>query len=387
MSLTWDNRQKGKGNYYLRGTIRGQTIYETTGTDDPKAAEEICIQRSAEILRGSIFGRKSVVTFAEAASRYLTQGGDARFVGTYDEETGKWDGLIGYFGTDQMMTIDQSRLDRAAVELYPDAIPDTRNRQVYTPFIAVWNSCVPDLCDARDWHRPKLIGNTRKRWCTLDDFQRLHRAAAPHLRDLMLFLVLTGCRPIEAFRLDWKDADLTARWVVFRNTKNGEDRGVALHQDLVVMLANLKHRKGKVFHTNRGEAFEDKDALGGGQVKSAWASAVRKAGFCKTGYKMGHRRRRMADGSIGDRYQVKVKTSVWAKGEEPLVLYSLRHTGATWLLMAGVTEQVKDEIIGHASTAMGRRYAHVPRDYIVAAIDMLPRVNSVYAETGKRKKA
>jgi len=40
--------------------------------------------------------------------------------------------------------------------------------------------------------------------------------------------------------------------------------------------------------------------------------------------------------------------------------------------MAGVHEQVRDEIMGHASSDMGRRYSHVPRASLTEAIDRLP---------------
>lgn len=378
MALTWDNRQKGKGNYYLRGTIRGETIYETTGTDDEEVAQALCITRAAELLQRSVHGPRSVATFGEAAARHLEQGGDPRFLGKKDPETGVWDGLIGHFGKRKLMDITQDDLNAAALKLHPGCTASTLDRQVYSPFIAAWNAGTPDLCEVRRWQRPrrpKKSARGRKRWSSVDEFERLHAAAAPHLRGLLLFLVLTGCRPIEAFHLEWGDVDLNARWVVFFDTKNQQNRGVALHRQLVVMLANMKgEKKGRVFRTQKGKPYAEKDDSGG-QTKSAWASAVRKAGICKTGHKVGYRRRRMADGSIGDRYEVKVKHNVWAKGEEPLVLYSLRHTCATWLLMAGVQEQVKDEIIGHESTTMGRNYAHVPRPYITAAVDLLPSLN------------
>lgn len=55
-----------------------------------------------------------------------------------------------------------------------------------------------------------------------------------------------------------------------------------------------------------------------------------------------------------------------------LHIHDLRHTCATWLVMAGVSEEVRDEILGHASSETGRRYAHVPRPLLMEAIDQLP---------------
>lgn len=367
MPLTWDNKQKGRGNYYLRGTIRGEQIYETTGTDDPKAAEAICIKRAEELLQSSIFGAKSVAKFSDAALRYLDQGGEVRFVGRYDEDTGKYDGLLGYFGDKMLMSLGQSELDAAARSLYPHASPETRNRQVYTPFIAVWNAGTPDLCDKRDWHRPKMSAPSRKRWCQVEEVEKLLESSAPHIRRLLAFLVFTGCRPIEAFKLNWSDVNFEKSWVVFRETKNGQDRGVALHPCAIEALSAIKgKREGRVFRTHRGEPYADRDE-GAGQIKTAWAASCRRAGFAQIDPKTAKARK---------------KRILW--DGEPLVPYSLRHTCATWLLIAGVQEQIKDEIMGHASSSMGRRYAHVPRPEITAGILRLPCVKCVYADIEKR---
>jgi integrase/recombinase XerD len=51
--------------------------------------------------------------------------------------------------------------------------------------------------------------------------------------------------------------------------------------------------------------------------------------------------------------------------------HDLRHTFSTWLTMAGVHKQARDEIMGHESTDVGRRYSHIPRASLLQAIDML----------------
>lgn len=167
--------------------------------------------------------------------------------------------------------------------------------------------------------------------------------------------MLSGCRISEALLLDWTDVDLGARWLVFRNTKRGkrgadqpgEDRGVPIHHQLVIALANLPvasdgpnrgpQRQGRVFVAPTGKPYADREAYGGGaRLKRAWDGVCRRAGI--TG----------------------------------LHIHDLRHTCATWLLMAGVQAEVRDEILGHGSSETGRRYAHVPRPLPMAAIEKLP---------------
>lgn len=340
-------RRKGSANWYLRGTVRGDRIFETTGTDREDLAEAIRIKREGEILDRSVYGSRATATFAEAAAIYLEAGGSPRFVGRLDRKTGRWSGLIGHFGTTKLSAIGQIELDRAATRLYPDATAETRNRQVYTPFIAIWSKAqVRGLCDMRRWERPKMLAKPRDRWVTEEEAARMIGAAAPHLAPLVRFLMMTGARMSEAVYLDWSDVDLSQVWAVFRGTKrHGESRGVPLHPSVVVELANLPHRDGAVFRTPKGMRYHDTEKKAGGQVKTAWAGMCRRAGI---------------------------------KGVTP---HTLRHTFSTWLTVNGVSERVRDELMGHASSDTGRRYAHVPREALVKAVAALPSIRPVETQS------
>ena len=334
--------------WYLRGTVRGQPVYESTKTGDKAAAEALRIKRESELLQDSIFGRRANASFLEAAVSYLEHGGETRFVGVYDEATGRWSGLIGHFGTRKLATIGQIDLDQAAQILLPNATAETRNRQVYTPFIALWrHGAQRDLCEARLWQRPRMRAKPRQRWCPPDEVDLLITHAAPHIKPLVPFLALTGARGAEAFDLDWRDVDLTAAWAVFRDTKNGQDRGVPLHPCLVAILANLAHREGAVFRTARGQPYADRERLAGGQVKTAWAGMCRRAGV------------------------------------EGVTPHTLRHTFATWLVSTGCSTRVRDELMGHKTGDVGYIYAHVPRADLVAAVNRLPSIGAKSAQPNK----
>lgn len=68
---------------------------------------------------------------------------------------------------------------------------------------------------------------------------------------------------------------------------------------------------------------------------------------------------------------VSSKQSLARTGIGDLHPHDMRHTCSTWLTAVGVHEQVRDEIVGHASTGMGRRYSHIPRPDLIAAVDKL----------------
>lgn len=70
-------------------------------------------------------------------------------------------------------------------------------------------------------------------------------------RDYVLFLWLTGCRPVEAAALLWTDVDLTGGLVTLRDTKNGRDHTIPVCSFIWEMLKSRMMRaadpKGFVF--------------------------------------------------------------------------------------------------------------------------------------------
>src|SRR4051812_47585641 len=121
MPLTLKRYAARGPNWYLRGTVRGISIFETTGTNDRKAADTIRIKRESDVLELSVSGPGATVTFAEAVVSYLNAGGEARFLGKYDEKTAKWSLLIGHFFGTPIGKIGQNEIDQAAYSLYPNA--------------------------------------------------------------------------------------------------------------------------------------------------------------------------------------------------------------------------------------------------------------------------
>lgn len=333
-------------NLYLRGNVRGQDVYESTKTDSQEAAEALRIKREGELLDATIFGAKSVTTFAQAAVKYLKGGGSARYLGEYDERTGEWTLLIGIFGSRKLLTITQEDLDAAAQKLYPGTTAATRNRCAYTPFVAVWSYAAGDsLCDTRTWRRP----SDRKSTKTATKPQR--RGAAPVSYELaaaflaamspaagitMTILFYTGLRPIELFTMTADDVMPDRQWMVVNSSKNnGEPRGVPMHRCLVPLMTILKARGGALVRTYKGVPYEPKDE-GGGQMKSAINGAAKRSGI---------------------------------KDISP---YTARHSVSTQLVIEGVHPHVKDQILGHAVTDMSRRYTKVPQMPLIEAMDLLP---------------
>ena len=259
-------RRHGSPNFYIRGTVRGVTVDESTGISDAKAAEAFRAKREWTIINGQITGRRPVATFLEAAVSYMEANGETRFINP----------LLKHFGTMSLDDIDTAVIEEAARKLYPGRSAATRNRQVFTPVSAIIrHAAVRGRAQLKPIDRPKQPRG-RIRWIRPDAAERLIAECADHVRPLVVFLLYTGARMGEALSLDWNDVDLTRGHATFFDTKNGEDRGIPLAPRVVAELANMRGVKaGLVFRRPDGHPYADRS--GGGHIKTAFAGACRRA--------------------------------------------------------------------------------------------------------------
>lgn len=340
--------KRGK-TYYLRGTVAGQRVYETTGTSDKDLAEAILIRKASRLDEQNARGLKAVATFDEAADSYTATGAPTRFVFDARKTSDKETGLAVYFKDRKLADIKQADLDKAARELYPKASRETLIRQVYTPFVAIWNHAArKEMADPKMWERPRkpkgtnvvrLAGKARSGTSPVDYGRAAKFVAAmsPDPAMLMTFLFYTGLRPIEAFALQAEDVDVDKQWFVVRSSKTGQPRGVPLHDFLCGWLPALVERAdgAELFRTPRGDPYgivQD----GGGGLKTAIKGARRRSGI------------------------------------RDISPYTARHTVSTGLVVAGVHPHIKDQILGHAADDMSRHYTNVPQAPLIEAINKLP---------------
>ena len=330
--------KRGESPYwYIRGSIRGARVDESTGTRERAAAEQILAVRSAELFTESVHGSAAVRTFADAALSYMEAGGERKHLLP----------IIKRLGPVKLSKIGQEQIEDVAKKVKPKASPATVNRHVYTPISAVLHhAALKGWCGKPTIARPRQPKG-RVRWITYEEADRLTQAAAPHLRPLVIFLLSTGARLSEALYLDWRNVDLSRAHVSFLDTKNGDSRGVPLHPRAVAALSALPYRSGAVFRTKvsyqspltgkwtHGEPYEDREGRGGGQVKTAWAGMLRRAEI------------------------------------DNFTPHDCRHTWATWHYAANRDIIALMKLGGWKSEAMVLRYAHVNVEQLAPTIDRL----------------
>ncbi len=281
--------RRGTSILYLRGTVRGISLFESTRTDRPDRAEEIRAKREAELFTESVYGARAVVTFAAAAESYIRA--EPRSPGTLAFIRK----LTILFHDRVVSRLAQTDLDLAYQRLLrPDASPATKLRNVLTPYRAILEHAARrGWCDRPALEVPRQP-RPRVAYLLPEEATRLVHAAAPHLRPLLVFLIGTGARMSEALELDWTDVDLTAGRALFRRTKTDLERRVDLVPTVRAALASISGREGRVFRPvypvrkrpketgqqwKVGEGYRDANRQGGGQIKTAWSAAWRRAGL------------------------------------------------------------------------------------------------------------
>lgn len=338
--------------WYVRGAVRGQVVYETTGTDERARAEAYRAKREAQLWDRSVFGERAVVPFVQAAVAYLESrkpaAGDARRV----------ERLAEHFRGVSLAAIDQNAVDRAIKALCAvDAKPSTHLRSVVIPLTAVLTFAAKrGWCDRPTFDRPRQARG-RTAWLTPTNAVGLRDAAGERLRPLIAFLLGTGARVAEALDLTWDDVDLKRGSCVLRDTKNGKDRIVRLPPATVVALANLTERQGAVFRRPDGEPYADKEREEGGQFKSAWRGACLRAGLGRW------EQAKKTHPALEDAAERRPFTPViWRPSITP---HGLRHTWATWYYATTQDALRLMHMGGWSGLSLVERYAHLATSRII----------------------
>ena len=175
-----------------------------------------------------------------------------------------------------------------------------------------------EIIDKAPKLKPLKENGARTGWFTRKNIEDLVTVSREvyfnhELGDAILFGVYTGCRQGELLGLEVGDVSLDRKIITFRDTKNGLDHVLDIHEDLFEMLqmrCQGEDPSSKVFQ------FSNKDEL----------------------------------------YRAFKKSRKCLGLSDDLVWHSIRHTCGTWLAEAGVPIQTIAKILGHQSISTTERY-------------------------------
>ena len=172
----------------------------------------------------------------------------------------------------------------------------------------------------------------RERFLSSDETERLRIAVEesenPQLKYIVALLLLLGCRKRELLDSKWEQFDLERRSWRIPLSKSGKARHVPLSSAVVGFLAQLPRWNGCHYVVPNPKTL--KPFTG---IHVSWNTARKRAG--------------LAD----------------------VRMHDLRHTFASNLVNAGHSLFVVSKALGHATTQMSERYAHLSNETMLAAAD------------------
>ena len=173
--------------------------------------------------------------------------------------------------------------------------------------------------------------NERDRVLSSDEWERLHAAAADHIKPVLLMAYHLGPRLGEILNLTWDRMDLHRGFIKLRSvdTKTKEPREIPLTPMVLVALRDLSKVRLACVHVFQfnGRAIK--------RIKRAFYMAVRTAGIANVRF------------------------------------HDLRHCTATNLRRAGLDTVTAMKIVGHKSEKVHRRYNSVSDGDLSTAARML----------------
>lgn len=227
--------------WYIRGTIAGQRVEASTRQTDRARAERWAAGYVADFHRDAVPDTPDEVTFAHAARAFIAFKrpplDDERLILS----------LAEWFGNRPVKIITHAHLVEAAKALRPRGSNATRNRKVMGPAAAVLHYAAKQKwCEYQRFEKFKVSRKSPREPVSDADMGRLMDATDGHKRLLLAILYETGLRISDALSLHWQDVDLHTGRIAVRISKTDERASLPISQSLVVMLANMPNRLGRL---------------------------------------------------------------------------------------------------------------------------------------------
>lgn len=365
-----------KGILWLRFTKPdGREVFCSTGTTDWALANEWASGEHAKAYRVARLGEKPRRSWREAVTRWLDDHQKKRSL-KKDLHNLRW--LEPHFGGLMLDEIDGDRLDAVNAARKSEPRDKRRRSDGEAHSAALTSQATADkmlalirsvLRSASSWGwldkvpAIKLTGSADKedyRWLTHAEAAALHDALPDHLQAPYEFALATGWREQNVLRLEWTRVDMVRKvvWVAGSEAKGKRAIGAPLNRDA---LRILKGQEGKNVHW----VFPAPPVKRKGKPTRKPAPYIRANNH---GFKSAQAR----------------------AGIAPLTWHDLRHTWASWHVMAGTSLRSLMELGGWRSYKSVLRYAHLSPEHLAAdaaRVEGLARKLHGKSKTSPRKTA
>jgi integrase len=255
--------------------------------------------------------------------------------------------IVPYFEGKRLREITRADLDRFRIRLLTEPVPKLGRplsstsalkllRTVHRIFKMAVRWGVMDVNPAAEMEKPSPA-QPKTRFLTLEEFEMLEVASPEWVRPILRMAVATGMRLKEVVGLQWTDVDRVAGVIhVDQETKTGR-RAIPMSDTAREVLDGL------IRHVRSPLVFVDKEGLdytsenGKDRVTGATSRAMRRAGI------------------------------------EGASFHTLRHTAAAWMAQDGVSLYEVQHVLGHSTSVMTQRYAHLQPDHLRRAMSAVDK--------------
>lgn len=313
--------------WHINKKVDGVRICESTGTDRLEEAEKYLVKRLETIRQATIYGIRPKRVFREAATKFLLENRHKKSILSDKKSLIILDAFIGelplesiHMGTLQPY-IEARRYSGVKNRTINFGLQITRHilnlaaSEWMDEYGLTWLAAAPKikLLSEHDARKPYPLD-----W---SEQEKLFAALPPHLKDMALLAVNTGCRDQEICKLRWDwevSVPISQVGSVFiipgQHTKNGEDRLVALNKTAREVIERQRGKHNEFVFVYRNKPLTR-------MMNSAWKVARKKT----------------------DLSNVRV--------------HDLKHTFGRRLRSAGVSFEDRQDLLGHKSSRITTHYS------------------------------
>ena len=285
---------------------------------------------------------KKIITINELWEEYLSSSSALLTIGTVERKKSALKHLFKFFGDTQISEIDFVIIEkylsfRKKEILNKDSNLGKREQEISFRTanieLAVLSSLLNFALRRGYLEKNPAAGikklNELSRLKTLSDsdIDKLIAGATNKLtRNIMTFLIYTGCRKGEALNLKWDDVDMQNDVIAIKGTKTKYDRYIPISKPLKELLGGIEKYQDCLYVFNKNGAKL-------GDFKKSFHTACKNAGF------------------------------------KDMHIHDLRHVFASKMVKDGVSLYITGELLGHRTTQMTKRYSHLVPDTLKKAVD------------------
>ena len=332
-----DNIRKRGNYYYYDFMVDGKRYKGTTKTNDKNLAKDIADTIRADLLRNKHSLPTNIsYSFIDVYNLYIARNG----LKTRERTASKH--FLPFFENKPIQSIITDQLETYQLQRKLEIMVMSKNigkRESEINFRSVnyeitilrhfFNFCIKkEIIDKNPAGGIKKFNElSRMKTLSDDDINKLIAGATNKLtRDLITFLVYTGCRKGEALNLKWDDVDLKNDIIAVKGTKTKYDRYIPISKPLKELLSGIEKKDDCLYVFNN------------------------------------------AGKKIGD-FKHSFKTACLNAGLKDLRIHDLRHVFASKMVMNGTSLYITGELLGHRTTQMTKRYSHLVPDTLKKAVD------------------